>query len=731
MLLGSKLTGRPVKWISTRSEAFLCDAQARDNVTEAELALDKDGHFLGLRVSTIANLGAYLQIRRAILRRQSRHARGRLPHAGDPCRRDGGLHQHQSDAALSRQRPARGRLCDRAHGRPRRRRARHRPGRAAPAQLHPAGGDAVQDRAHLHLRLRRVREEHGRGACAWPTSPASRAPRGIAQARQAARPRHLEHHRARGRAAASRARRSASIAAARSTLFSGSHQPGPGPRDHLQADRLRPARPRSRQDVIYVQGDTDKVVVGEGTGGSRSAALGGSAVACAADKIDREGQADRRAPAQGRVEDVKFEDGVFSSPDQPTLDHRRVAARRPRPGKLPTGMEAGLIAASIFYARRPRISPTAAMSARSRSTRRPAQVEIVRYSVVDDVGTVMNPLLLEGQIHGGIVQGVGQMLMEDIRFDPDSGQLVTGSFMDYAMPRADDFCAIDIDSQPGADQTNPLGVKGAGEAGCVGALPAVANALVDALSRLGVRHIEMPATPERMWRAIQERADEGGGGVREGASPFPRGNFARAAGVERPGLKARASNDHTANPRIRHHRRDDGAVRVGAAALRPRRACWRCSSRSSRASCPTTRRSPASPTTSSSSSDRRCWSARPCSVPASSRRCCGRLRPRLTATTAQVAVLAGSVALLSAFVKNIGALAMMMPVAFQLARKNRPRSSHLLMPMAFALAARRHRHAGRHLAQHHRRPRARGARRHSRSRCSTSRRSAPASRSAA
>ena len=120
----------------------------------------------------------------------------------------------------------------------------------------------------------------------------------------------------------------------------------------------------------------------------------------------------------------------------------------------------------------------------------------------------MNPLLLEGQICGGIAQGVGQVLMEDIRFDPASGQLLTGSFMDYAMPRAGDLSAIHCDSNPVPTKTNPLGVKGAGEAGNVGALPAVANALVDALSPLGIRHIEMPATPERLWRAIRSRTGQ-------------------------------------------------------------------------------------------------------------------------------------------------------------------------------------------------------------------------------
>jgi carbon-monoxide dehydrogenase large subunit len=126
---------------------------------------------------------------------------------------------------------------------------------------------------------------------------------------------------------------------------------------------------------------------------------------------------------------------------------------------------------------------------------------VVGYNVVDDVGTVMNPMLLKGQIHGGIAQGLGQVLMEDIAYDSD-GQLVTGSFMDYAMPRADDICFIEVKSNPVPTKSNPLGVKGAGEAGTVGALPAVTNAVIDALSPLGIRHIDMPLTPEKLWRAI-------------------------------------------------------------------------------------------------------------------------------------------------------------------------------------------------------------------------------------
>jgi carbon-monoxide dehydrogenase large subunit len=123
--------------------------------------------------------------------------------------------------------------------------------------------------------------------------------------------------------------------------------------------------------------------------------------------------------------------------------------------------------------------------------------------VVDDVGTVINPLLLHGQVDGGIVMGIGQVLMEDIKFD-EQGQILTGSFMDYAMPRASDLIGFHVESNPVPTKTNPLGVKGAGEAGSVGALPAVTNALVDALSVLGIKHIDLPATPDRLWRVIRD-----------------------------------------------------------------------------------------------------------------------------------------------------------------------------------------------------------------------------------
>jgi carbon-monoxide dehydrogenase large subunit len=165
-------------------------------------------------------------------------------------------------------------------------------------------------------------------------------------------------------------------------------------------------------------------------------------------------------------------------------------------------MEPGLVASAAFAAKEQNF-PNGVHVCELEIDPETGAVDILRYHVVDDVGTVLNPLLLEGQIRGGIAQGIGQILMEDIRFDPGSGQLVTGSFMDYAMPRAADIPNMDCETNPVPTATNPLGVKGAGEAGAVGAMPAVGNALIDALKPLGIRELAMPATPERLWRLIR------------------------------------------------------------------------------------------------------------------------------------------------------------------------------------------------------------------------------------
>ena len=351
VLLASKLTGRPVKWISTRTEAFLSDAQARDNVTEAELALDKDGIFLALAGEDHRRHRRLSAARHAGLRAQRRHARRRLPHAGDACRHHRGVHQHQSGAALSRQRPARGRLRDRAHGRSRRRRTGHRSGRTAPAQLHSAQRDAVQDRPDVHLRLRRVRKEHGPGARARRRQGLQGAQGAVAQGA------------ANCAASASPTPSSAPPPpstegaevrfdrAGTATLFSGSNSQGQGHETvfkQLVCDRLG----LDPDEVHYVQGDTDEVFYGEGTGGSRSATHGRLGLPHG----DREGHRARRAPlpricSRSTPTNVNFADGVFSTPKtNRTLTIKEIAADSSDPANLPQGMEPGLFATAVYTA---------------------------------------------------------------------------------------------------------------------------------------------------------------------------------------------------------------------------------------------------------------------------------------------------------------------------------------------------------------------------------------------
>ncbi len=172
------------------------------------------------------------------------------------------------------------------------------------------------------------------------------------------------------------------------------------------------------------------------------------------------------------------------------------------PARLPPGVEGGLIETATF-APKTDTYPNGCHVCEVEVDPETGAVDLVAYCVVDDVGTVINPLTLKGQIHGGIAQGVGQALMENVAYDAETGQLLGTSFMDYAMPRADTFCDMQVKSNPVPTKLNPLGAKGAGEAGTVGALPVVINAILDALSPLGVTELQMPASPDRVWAAIQ------------------------------------------------------------------------------------------------------------------------------------------------------------------------------------------------------------------------------------
>ena len=506
VLWAAKVTGRPVKWISTRSEAFLSDGQARDNVTDAELALDKDGNFLGLRVNIIANVGAFLQV----------GGQSFVGNLGTLA----GVYKTPAlyadvTAVLTNTNPVR---PYRGNGRPE---AAYVLERMVDLAADELGIDPAELRRRNSIPPEAMPFKTGLSF----TYDSGEFAKNMDEALHMADAHGFEQRRAeslkRGKLrgfgfsntierAAAPGYEGAEIRFDRSgtiTLFCGSNNQGQGHETafkQIVCDRLGV----DPKDITYVSGDTDAVFFGEGTGGSRSGATGGSAVAGAADKVIAKAKQIAAHVLKVGVDDLKFEDGIFSSPKtNQTVTINDVAKTAANPAKLPKGMEGSLIATSVFYLEKENF-PNGAHVCEVEIDQETGTVEIVRYSVVDDVGTVINPLLVYGQITGGVVQGIGQILMEDIHFDPDSGQLVSGSFMDYAMPRADDVSALAIHSNPVPTKTNPLGVKGCGEAGCVGAMPAVANAVVDALSVYGIRHIEMPATPERVWRAIKEASKQ-------------------------------------------------------------------------------------------------------------------------------------------------------------------------------------------------------------------------------
>jgi carbon-monoxide dehydrogenase large subunit len=499
VLLGSKVTRRPVKWMSTRSEAFLSDAQARDNVTDAELALDKDGTFLAFRVSSTVNAGAYLQS-------------GFQAYTGNLGTLAGVYRTPamyvESSAVFTHTHPCR---PYRGNGRPEAAYVIERMVDLAATELKmdPAEirrrnyipPEAMPYKTSLTFTYDSGEFEKGMDLALKLADVAGFAKR-RAESKKSGKLRGLGMSNTIERAAAP-SYEGAEIRFDRTgtaTIFSGSITQGQGHETVLKqvvADRLG----LHPNDIEYIQGDTDKVFFGEGTGGSRSATMSGSAFHFAAEKVIAKATAIAAHNLQVDPADVNFAEGIFSNAKtNRTMTMKDVAGAASNPAKLPKDMEVGLVANAVYTAEVENF-PNGVHVCEVEIDPETGHVDIVRYSVVDDVGTVMNPLLLKGQIVGGVVQGAGQILKENIHFDSE-GQLVTGSFMDYAMPRAHDFCPIEVRANPVPTKTNPLGVKGAGEAGCVGAMPAVANAVVNALSDFGVRHIEMPATPEVVWRAM-------------------------------------------------------------------------------------------------------------------------------------------------------------------------------------------------------------------------------------
>ena len=252
--------------------------------------------------------------------------------------------------------------------------------------------------------------------------------------------------------------------------------------------------------IDIVQGDTDKVPTGEGTGGSRSMVIGGSALYKTVDKLIDSGKTMAAEVLEAATVDIEFEAGRYRI----TGTDRSVPIAEVGTasyGDRPDGVEEGLYSTDEFYPEAGTF-PNGCHICELEIDPQTGEFEILRYTVEDDVGTVVNPLLLEGQIVGGVAQGLGQACGEHAVYDPDSGQLMTSTFLDYTMPRADWVPDIDFRYQEVESPRNPLGIKGAGEAGTVGAAPAFVNAVIDALEPRGITHIDMPVTPIKLWELL-------------------------------------------------------------------------------------------------------------------------------------------------------------------------------------------------------------------------------------
>jgi carbon-monoxide dehydrogenase large subunit len=501
-LLASRKLGRPVKWTGDRSEAFLSDYGGRDNLSEAELALDKDGKFLGFRVKTIANLGAYIG---SATPNPAVNNLGTL--AG--VYTIGAIYVNVTGVLTNTNTMA----PYRGAGRPEAAYVIERIIDLAaveldmdPAELRRINTippDAMPYKTALtftydcgefekNMDITMTMADYAGFEDRRKQSATQGKLRGIGLSNT------IERAAAAGiEAMELRVDRSGTV-----TILAGSCTQGQGHETvfkQIVCDKLG----LTPEDIHYVWGDTEKVAFGHGAGGSRSATLGGSAVMMATDKVIEKASKIAAHKLEAANEDIIHAEGVFTvAGTDRSMTFTEIARLASAPANLPDGMEPGINEQATYTASVMNY-PNGCHICEIEIDPDIGTVDILNYNVVDDVGTVMNPMLLKGQIQGGIGQGLGQALMEQISYDADSGQLITGSFMDYAMPRAADMSYIEVVSNPVPTKTNPLGVKGAGEAGNVGGLPAVMNAVINALAPLGVSHLDMPLTPERVWQAIR------------------------------------------------------------------------------------------------------------------------------------------------------------------------------------------------------------------------------------
>ncbi len=496
----SRRLGRPVKWQEDRSEGFVSDNQGRDHTTRVELALDSKGRFLGLRVSILANLGAYLSPFGPYVPTRSTDLVTGIYDIGAVHVNVKGVCTNTVPVCAYRGagRPEAAYLLERVVDAAARelgmtpdaiRRVNFVPPAAMP---YTSATRLVFDSGEFEEVMNRCM-----AAAEWSSFAQRRAQseregllRGIGMATYTER-------------CGGGFPETASIEFKddRVELVMGNQEYGTGlitSYKQLVSDQLGLDADR----IEVIMGDTNRTPSGL-TGGSRSIAVGGAALYEAGRSIIDKGTQIAAQLLEVSAPDIVFADGTFSvAGTDLRVDLMDVAKASLDPAKLPPGMEPGLDATHHLVPQA-QTFPNGCHIVEVEIDPGTGAVGVERYTIVDDFGRTINPLLLEGQVHGGIVQGIGQALLEHAVYDPDSGQLLTGSFMDYAMPRAGDVPSFAFSTHNVPSTSNPFGVKGAGEAGAVGAPPAIINAIVDALHRrAGVRHIDMPATPGRVWEAL-------------------------------------------------------------------------------------------------------------------------------------------------------------------------------------------------------------------------------------
>ncbi len=493
---------RPVKWTGERGESFLSDTMGRDHVTTAELAFDARNRITGLRVNVISNMGAYYYQYAPYI--PTGAALKVLPGVYDiPAL------SYSVQGVFTNTVPV---DAYRGAGRPESIYCMERLIEYAAREL---GVDVNELR-----RINFIKPEQ---------MPYTTAAGEIYDTGEFARVMDTAMQRADWQGAAARKQQSASRGRYRGigmcyyiestmgdptehatvrfeedgtvSVLVGTQTNGQG-HDTAYAQVLHQRLGVPFERIRIVQGDTDQIKAGGGTGGSRSLTAQGMAICDASDAVVEKGKAYAAQVFEAAAADITFTDGDFRVAGTDKVIGIMDLATRARTMTIP-GIEGGLDAAATTKLQAWTF-PNGCHIAEVELDPDTGEVDITRYTIVDDFGVVVNPMLVEGQVHGGIVQGIGQALQEGAVYD-DSGQLLTGSFMDYTMPRADTMPSFDFSTVEVPCKNNAMGVKGCGEAGSVGAPAAVINALVDALAGFGVRHVDMPATPEKVWRLTQSR----------------------------------------------------------------------------------------------------------------------------------------------------------------------------------------------------------------------------------